>query len=125
MAHEKKSSKGSRFGVVGVLVNYGLARFTPKAPVRRLVDALGSRDEDTSTAAYIALTKLGSDIAPQIAEYAKQGKETKALVQLLGDLANQSVIDDLKQFVNGEDESVAATARESLEALSERFSNHD
>jgi HEAT repeat protein len=117
MTSEKRPRKSSSLGVVGVLFSYGIARVAPRTAVRHLLAALGSRDEDTSMAAYMALTKMGPKIAPWIIEHIRQGKPEASLMQLLGDLGNPAVIEDLKEFGESDDEKVSAAAKESLEIL--------
>ena len=117
MSKQQKSSVGRGLGTLGVLVSYGLARVAPSAGVRRLVSALGSPHEDTSMAAYMALTKLGPRNAPRLLEEAKKGPHTASLVQLLGDLGDPSIIPDLEPFAGSPDPEVASAARESIDAL--------
>jgi len=117
MGKEKSSSVGRGLGVIGVLLNYGMARIVPGAGVRRLVYALGSPDEDTSVAAYMALVKLGPRNAKRLLEEAKKGQQTASLLQVLGDLHESSIIPDLEEFARSPDRKVADAARESLEAL--------
>ncbi len=106
-------------GVLGVLRDYALARFRPGSAVRRLVAALGSSDEDTSTAAYMALVKLGPRIAPYLLEEAHKGVQTTGVLQVLGDLDDRNLIPELEHFANSNDSEIAAAARESLQSLQE------
>lgn len=106
-------------GVLGVMRDYALARFRPGSAVRRLVAALGSGDEDTSTAAYMALVKLGPRIAPCLLEEAHKGVQTADVLQVLGDLDDRNLIPELERFANSNNSEIAAAARESLQSLQE------
>jgi HEAT repeat protein len=117
MSKMERPSGGRGLGALGVLVSYGMARVVPSAGVRRLVSALGSPDEDTSMAAYMALAKLGPRNAPRLLEEAKKGPHTASLVQLLGDLGDPSIIPQLEPFAGSPDPKVASAARESIDAL--------
>ena len=108
---------GRGLGVIGVLLNYGLARIIQGAGVRRLVSAIRSPDEDTSVAAYMALVRLGPRIAKRLLEEAKKGQQTASLLQVLGDLHEPSIVPDLEEFARSPDPKIAAAARESLKAL--------
>jgi len=110
-------SRGSKFGVIGVLLNYVLGRVAPGFAVKRLIRALGSPNEATKMAAYMALVKLGPRNADRLLAAAKQGQQTAAIVQLLGDLGDRRLIADLEEFARSSDPEVASAARESLEVL--------
>jgi hypothetical protein len=114
---EKEKSGGRGLGVLGVLLDYALAQIAPGPGVRRLVDALGSRDEDTATAAYMFLVKLGPRIAARLVEEARKGHETVSVLQILGDQGDGGVVADLEGFAESPDREVASAARESLESL--------
>ena len=117
MSEEPRPARRNPLRVVGVFINYLLARLVPGAGVGRLISALGSRDEDASVAAYMALVKLGPKNAGRLIEAARQGRCSAALLQVVGDLGDPSVVPDLKEFVAAEDPEVAAAARESIEIL--------
>lgn len=104
-------------GVIGVLLNYATARMTSESSLRRLVRAMASADEDTATAAYMALVKLGPSNAVKLVEMAKVGPATANLLQLLGDLGDPSIIPDLEEFARSSDLAVASAARESIAVL--------
>ena len=110
-------SAGSKIGVIGVVANYFLARIAPGFGVARLVRALGSPNEDSATAAYMALVKLGPKYADGILSHAKCGRHTASIIQVLGDLGERRLISDLEQFVESPDPEVASAARESIELL--------
>lgn len=112
---------GSRFGVLGVFTNYALAKLVPGNAVVRLVSSLGSPDEDTSMAAYVALVKLGDrePVTRILLEQAAAGHQTAAVLQVLGDVEDPSLIGKLEPYAASEDVKVAAAARESIAALRE------
>ena len=110
-------SGGSKLGVIGVVANYFLARIVPGFAVNRLVRALGSRNEDSATAAYMALVKLGPKYADGLLSHAKRGHHTASIIQVLGDFGEQRLISDLEQFVESPDPKVASAARESIGLL--------
>jgi HEAT repeat protein len=119
MAEER--SRGGGLGIFGVFSNYALARVRSGKAVIRLVSALGSDDEETSMAAYMALVNLSSrEAVPKmlLAEAAK-GHETAAILQVLGDVGDPGLIPALEVYTASEDAKVADAARESIEALRE------
>lgn len=117
MEEERKSKATTILGTLGVLANFGLARIARQSSVGRLVTALESDDEDTSTAAYMALVKLGPDYAGDVLRSCADVPPSPRIVQLLGDMGNKDLIPDLERWAASEDETIAATARESIEAL--------
>ncbi len=110
-------SGGSKLGVIGVVANYFLARIVPNFAVARLVRALGSRNEDSATAAYMALVKLGPKNADRLLSHAKRGRHTASIIQVLGDMGERRLISDLEQFGESPDPEVASAARESIALL--------
>ncbi len=114
------SSGGSKFDVIGVLLYFLLGRVVPGFAVKRLIRALGSPNEETKMAAYMALVKLGPRNADRLLAAAKQGQRTAGIVQLLGDLGDRRLIGDLQEFTQSSDPKVASAARESIELLQSR-----
>ena len=112
-------SVGSKFGVIGAIANYFIAKIAPRYGVSRLARQLGSQSNDTAAAAYMALVRLGPKCANQLLSLALSGCNTAAIIQVIGDLGEPRLISDLEQFVDSDDPSIAATARESIEALRE------
>lgn len=108
---------GSKLGVIGVVANYLLARIAPDFGVHRLVRALGSSNEDSATAAYMALVKLGPKYADGLLSHAKRGHHTVSIIQVLGDWGERRLISDLEQFVESPDPEVSSAARESIGLL--------
>ena len=117
MEKEQSSILVRWLSVCGVLLNFAIARFAPGAAVRRLVAALGSPNEDTSVAAYMALVKLGPRNATRLLDEARHGRQTANVLLLLGDLGDQSIIPALKEFANSSDTQVATAALESIDVL--------
>jgi hypothetical protein len=117
---EDEAQRG-RLGVVGVFSNYAIARVRPGKAVIRLVSALGSDDEETSMAAYMALVKLGSrePVPKMLLAEAAKGHETAAILQVLGDVGDPRLIPALEVYTASADVKVADAARESIEALRE------
>ena len=107
----------SGLGVLSVLLNYGLARLRPRWSVRRLVSALSSSDEDTSTLAYIALVRLGPRVADALLEVARCGESPAEILSILGDQGDLRVLRSLQGFLSSKDPSVVEAARESIELL--------
>ena len=108
-----KDRSNKVFGVLGVIANFGLAKIAPASSVKRLVKALDSSNEDTRTAAYMALVKLGPDYAKEVMKNAEN--PTSEIIQVLGDMGDASVIPALERFTK--DGSLGEIARESIEAL--------
>ena len=115
--NQLEHSGGSKLGVIGVVANYCLARIAPDLGVDRSVRALGSPNEDSATAAYMALVKLGPKNAGRLLSHAKGGRHAASIIQVLGDLGERRLISDLEQFVESPDREVASAARESIELL--------
>ena len=117
--NNKKRTRATPGGLntLGVLLNYGIACIVPRAGVKRLIATLGSPNEDASMAAYMALVKLGPKNAAKLVEELGHGHKYASLLQLLGDLGEQSVIPVLEQFAQSTDAEFAETARESIAAL--------
>ena len=86
-----------RFGVLGVILYYALARVVPGWAVNRLIDALASADEDTSMGAYMVLVKLGPRVAHRLLDAARQGQQTSSLLRVLADQGEPSVIPELER----------------------------
>ena len=86
--------------------------------MRKLVSALIQGDEDTSTAAYMALVKLGPRINIQLLiENIKKSEPNAGLIQLLGDLGDPSALSYLEELSLSPDQNIATAARESIETL--------
>ena len=113
------------FGVLGVIANFGLARIAPASSVKRLVKALDSSNEDTRTAAYMALVKLGPNYAKEVLKTADDA--TSGVIQVLGDMGDSSLIPELERYVEADNIKIAEVARESIEALKDMDENvsHD
>ena len=109
----KKDRSNKVFGVLGVIANLGLVKVAPESSVRRLVRALNSSDEDTSTAAYMALVKLGPDYASLVLKSAPE--PSAGVIQVLGDMGDESVIPELERYTN--DEKLGTLARESIDTI--------
>jgi len=109
----KKKGPNKVVGVLGVIANFGLARLAPESSIRRLVRALDSANEDTSTAAYMALVKLGRRYSRVVLQSCPQ--PSSSVVQVLGDMGDVSVIPELEQLAHSGE--LAEVARESIEAL--------
>ena len=103
------------FGVLGVIANFGLAKIAPASSVKRLVKALDSSNEDTRTAAYMALVKLGPNYAKEVLKTA--GDATSGVIQVLGDMGDPSLIPELERYAATDNSKIAEVARESIEAL--------
>ena len=102
-------------GVLGVIANFGLAKIAPESSVKRLVKALNSSNEDTSTAAYMALVKLGPSYAKAVLKIADQ--PTSGVIQVVGDMGDASLIPELERYAETDDNKISEVARESIEAL--------
>lgn len=107
--------------VVGVLLSYIVARIVPSVGIGWLVDALGSPREDARTMAYMALVKLGSKQTSKLVEMARSGRQTASVLQVLGDVADAKLVRELEDFAASDDEEIANAARESIEAIKDRF----
>lgn len=105
---------------VGVLLRYFVARIIPGVGVGWLVDVLGSPSEDARTMAYMALVKLGPKHSSKLVEFAKSGRQTARVLQVIGDVGDREVVADLEQFASSDDEAVASAASESIAAIKER-----
>ena len=111
----KRKRSNKVFGVLGVIAKFGLARIAPASSVKRLVKALDSSNEDTSTAAYMALVKLGHRYSKEVLMFCET--PSPGVIQVLGDMGDASVIPELERFAS--DRELAEIARESIEALKE------
>ncbi len=109
----KKKGPNKVVGVLGVIANFGLARIAPESSIKRLVRALDSANEDTSTAAYMALVKLGRRYSRIVLQSCPQ--PSPSVVQVLGDMGDASVIPALEQLARSGE--LTEVARESIEAL--------
>ena len=110
---EERSNK--LVGVLGVIANFGLARIAPASSIKRLVKALESSNEDTSTAAYMALVKLGPDYAKEVLKTSDH--PTSGVIQVLGDMGDPSLIPELERYAETDNIKIAEVDRESIEAL--------
>ena len=117
MANDDNGKGKTILGTAGVLINFGLAKVSPKRSVRRLVKALLSDDEDTSTAAYMALVKLGPGYANEVALADEGAEASPKIAQILGDMGNRDLVPVLEEVARTADEETAAIARESIETL--------
>lgn len=115
----------STLGVLKVIANLAAGRIAPRLVVRRLVGALGSDDEDTSMAAYMALVKLGPRVGGLLVDEARKGNQTAGVLQVLGDLGDPTFISDLAGFESSTDPAVVKAARESISALRGRHEDLD
>ena len=113
----QRPAGGGKFGVIGVLLSFILGRLFPGFAVKRLVRALGSGSEETRTAAYMALVKLGPRNADRLLAEARAGHGTASILQALGDMGDRHVISDLEEFTKSSNAKVADAARESIEVL--------
>jgi HEAT repeat protein len=113
----QRRSRGGKLGVIGVLLSYILGRIIPGFAVKRLVRALGSGSEETRSAAYMALVKLGPRNADRLLAEAKAGHGTAGILQALGDMGDRHVISSLEEFTKSANPKVADAARESIELL--------
>ena len=107
----------SRSAILGVLVNYAIARVVPHIAVPRLVSALSSADEDRSMGGFMILVKLGPRIASHQLNEARAGRETVNILQVLGGQGDPSIIPELEKFAQSTDSAVASAAGDSLAAL--------
>lgn len=117
MSDREGSSRGGKFGVLGVLLNYGLARIAPASSTRRLVRRLSSPNEETAMAAYMALVKLGPGVRPSLVDVAGRGQHTADILQIIADQGDPTAIADVEEFLDSQDPKVAETARESIRTL--------
>ena len=111
----KRDRSNKVLGVLGVIANLGLAKIAPESSVKRLVKALDSSNEDTSTAAYMALVKLGPDYAKVVLKTADH--PSSGVIQVLGDMGDPSLIPELERYAEADNVKIAEVARESIEAL--------
>ena len=117
MTEERGSRRPS--SVLGVFLNFGLARIVPGRGVSRLAVALESPDEDTSVAAYTALVKLGPGNAKRLLEAARKAERPQNLLRVLGDLGEPDIIQELRDFAEASDPEVASAAQGAIAVLLE------
>jgi HEAT repeat protein len=109
----KENRSNKLFGVLGVIANFSLAKLAPASSIRRLVKALDSTSEDTATAAYMALVKLGPKYAKEVLKACRE--PSPDVIQVLGDMGDVTVIPALELFAK--EDRLAEIARESIETL--------
>jgi HEAT repeat protein len=100
-----------------VIIGYLIGKIFPRIAVKKIVPMLSSENEDTRTAAYITLVKLGSKSSQELLGEARKGHESVACIQILGDQGNPEIIPELEKFQTSSDEKIATAARESIQAL--------
>ena len=103
--------------VIGVLLCYCIARVVPSLGVSRLVNSLGSPDEDVRTVAYMALVKLGAKHTSRLIAIARAGKQTAGVLQILGDTAGEESVPELEIFAASAEEKTAVAAKDAIEAI--------
>lgn len=88
-----------------------------QAAARRLVSALGSKDDDVRTTAGMFLVQLGERALPALYESLRARDHLPAVLAVLGSLQRQEVAQRIREFATDSDPIVASAAHDALDAL--------
>ncbi len=114
-------SRGGCAGVAGVFdvfCSFVLALLVPALGVRRLTSAIGSPYESRRVVAFMALIKLGPRIAPRLlAAIDRRHPQSAALIKVLGNQEDPSIVARLEKLAASESEEIAAAARAAIDNL--------
>ena len=105
-------------GAIGIFIINAIWRVTGLRPAGRvLVRALGSRDEPIRMLAGMFLVKAGKRAVPLLEEALKRRENLPTVLIILGDIGDQKVEPELRQFSEDRDPEVARAARDALRIL--------
>ncbi len=118
---QRLESKGGCVGVLGVFdvfCSFTLALLLPAMGVRRLTSAIGSPYESRRVVAFMALIRLGPRIAPRLlAAIDRRHPQSPALIKVLGNQEDPSIVPRLEQLAACESEEIATAARAAIDNL--------
>jgi hypothetical protein len=84
---------------------------------RKLLEALGSGDEDLQSLAGMFLVQAGKKAEPLLDEAFAKREHLPFVLTILGDIGDSKYEARLRHFVNDPDRRVATAARDALRAL--------
>ena len=84
---------------------------------RKLVDALGSHDENARTIAGMLLVKGGAHALPVLRAAMAEGENLPMVLAVAGSIGDASIAPDVRRFVDHRDPKVAAAAKDALRAF--------
>jgi hypothetical protein len=84
---------------------------------KRLVDALGVRDEDAQVVAWMFLVKEGSRSVPILRDALQDRKHLEKTLTILADIGDRSVIPCIRPLTTSNEPKVAKSARAALQRL--------
>ena len=91
-----------------------------RAAGRRLVEALGSEDENVRTIAGMFLVKAGGKAKPLLEEALAKRQSLPLVLTILGDIGDRQSAAKLRPFTQDPDPQVAKAAQDALKALTAR-----
>jgi HEAT repeat protein len=84
---------------------------------RRLVEALGSEDENVRTIAGMFLVKAGRKAKPLLEEALAKRQSLPLVLTILGDIGDHQSVATLRPFTEDPDPQVAKAAQDALKVL--------
>lgn len=103
---------------LGVLIANAIWRATGLRSVgRRLIVALGSRDENVSTIAGMCLVKAGAKALPLLQEALDRREHLPQVLQIIADIGEPGTEATLERFTRDPDPKVAKAAGNALRVL--------
>ena len=91
-----------------------------RAAGRRLVEALGSEDEDLRTIAGMLLVKAGRKARPLLEEALAKRQSLPLALTILGDIGDRQTAAKVQPFTQDPDPQVAKAAQDALKVLAVR-----
>jgi hypothetical protein len=86
---------------------------------RRLVKALGVRDENARVIAGMFLVKEAPRSVPYLRDALHHGENLEMTLTILADIGDRSVVPSIRELTNSKEPLVARTARDALKRLEE------
>ena len=87
---------------------------------RKLVEALGSRDDDARTMAGMFLVQAGLRAEPLIAEAIARREHLPIVLVIAGDIGASALEPEVRRFITDPDPTVARAAHDALRILAAR-----
>jgi len=108
-------------GAARLFLDNALWRLTGwRAAGRRLVEALGSEDEDVREIAGMLLVKAGRKARPLLEEALAKRQSLPLALTILGDIGDRKSAAKLQSFTQDRDPQVARSAQDALKVLAVR-----
>ncbi len=116
------SGRQNNSGVLAVTAAYAAALVLPASLarpfVKKLVNALGSSNENVRTMAGMYLVKLGKKAYGPLLEAAHAGRSTALALAVLGSSEDPSLIPQIEPFLQSSDPAVVKAAQDAIRILS-------